>query len=333
MADGTAGKTSKDQPDHGARLQGSSVAPSGLPRVSVLLSTYNGASYLRSQLESLAAQEGVSVHLHARDDGSTDETCAIFLRHHAEFWPELRGLTSGPNLGAAASFMQLLRTAPDADYYAFCDQDDIWLSDKLARAVAALAGEEGPALYCSNMTLVAEDLSVLGVPPPHKDLRFQHLLFENFATGCTIVMNPAARDLINSRPPKADAIIMHDWWCALIIAAMGRVHYDPQPGILYRQHGGNVVGFDAKWGSQTAKKLSRLLRERHSFYPIHAQAAELLRLFTSDLPPHHRVSLERLVASKGSWPRRVAYALSGQIARQRLLDAAVVRGLILASWY
>ena len=302
------------------------------PSVAVLLSTYNGTKFLKEQLESLRAQQGVSVRLCVRDDGSSDDTPAI-LRRYREMWPDLNDVSYGPNLGVAASFLQLLRTAPeDADYYAFCDQDDVWLPRKLARAIKILSSMDGPALYCSNITCVAEDLRMLGTPPPHRDHRFQHLLFENIATGCTLVLNPAARALINSQLPSRN-VVMHDWWCALIVAALGNLYYDPEPSLLYRQHGGNLVGMDANWVVQKAKHAMRLLRERRSFYRIHAQAAELLRLYGSQMPSGHRETLNRLVTSKRSWHARAAYAMSGQIVHRDILGSAVVRGLILADWY
>jgi glycosyltransferase involved in cell wall biosynthesis len=324
------------KPDAGIAMRRQAGAigdsPPEQPSVAVLLSTYNGAAYLQAQLESLRAQEGVTVRLHARDDGSADETCAI-LRRYAEVWPELAGVSSGPNFGPATSFLHLLRTAPDdADYYAFCDQDDVWLSAKLARATAALAGEAGPALYCSSVTCVDDDLRLLGIPPVQADPRFQRLLFENIATGCTVVLNPAARALINCCRPS-QGIIMHDWWCVLVISALGHVHYDPQPNILYRQHGTNTIGLDTNWMAQNLKQVFRLFRERRSFYPIHAQAMELLRLYGGQMPAPYRAHLERLVTSKRSWSARVAYAMSGDIVRRRFLDAAAVRGLTLVGWY
>jgi len=303
-----------------------------VPNVAVLLSTYNGAAFLQAQLESLRVQEDVLVHLYARDDGSSDGTRAI-LQRYGVIWPDLNEVTCGPNLGATASFLQLLLTAPDdADYYAFCDQDDVWLPNKLARAIEVLSGMEGPALYCSNVTCVDEDLRVLGIPPAHSDHRFQHLLFENIATGCTMVLNPTARALITSRLPS-QGVVMHDWWCALIVAALGQVHYDSEPGLLYRQHGGNLVGMNANWIAQKAKHAFRLLRERRSFYKIHAQAAELLNLYGSRMPECYLEPLARLAASKRSWRARAAFAMSGQIVHRDIFGSAVVRGLILAGWY
>lgn len=300
--------------------------------MAVLLSTYNGATYLQAQLESLRAQEHVHVRLHARDDGSADGTCAL-LREYAADWPELADASSGPNLGPAASFMQLLRTAPDdADYYAFCDQDDVWLPEKLARATAELAGETEPALYCSNVTCVGDDLRVLGVPAAHGNPDFEHLLFENIAAGCTIVLNPAARALINSEAPS-QGMVMHDWWSILIIAIFGRVIYDPEPSIFYRQHGANTLGLQANRAAQKMRQVARLVRERRSFYPIHAQAVELLRLFGDRMPAFHRARLERLVSSKRSCLSRAAYAMSRDIVHRHFLDAAALRGLTLVGWY
>lgn len=303
-----------------------------LPGVAVLLSTYNGARYLPEQLASLKAQRGVTLRLHARDDGSTDDTCAI-LRAHAPIWPELATVTSGPNMGAAASFLHLLQSAPDdVAYYAFCDQDDVWMPDKLARGIAALEKKTGPALYCSNMTCVAEDLRPLGVPQAHVDTRLQHLLFENIATGCTIVLNAEARALINSRSPMR-GVVMHDWWCALVLAALGEIVYDPEPSLLYRQHGGNLIGLDANLMVQRVKIAMRLFRDVRAFYSIHAQAAQLLELYAEQMPSPNAAAVERLVASKRSWRSRAAYALSGPVVHRDFAGALVARGLILAGWF
>lgn len=302
------------------------------PLVAVLLSTWNGAKWLEPQLASLAAQTGVATRVIARDDGSTDDTCAILARH-ADRWPDLAGIAPSPNLGPAGSFLRLLRDAPaDADFYAFCDQDDVWMPDKLARAVAMLANQTGPAIYCSAVSCVAADMTPLGVPEPYRDTDFQTILFENIATGCTIVLNPAARALINAHPPSR-GVVMHDWWVTLVIAALGRVIYDPEPSLFYRQHGGNSVGVSASAISQHWNQARRLLRKARSFYPIHAQAAELLRVHGDAMPPEPRIRLERLVASKRAPASRLAYALSRQIKRRRLPDALMVRLLVAAGWY
>ena len=120
-----------------------------MKRVNVLLSSYNGEAFIEEQLQSVAAQEGVTTNIIVRDDGSTDGTRDILDR-----WQESGKLTwyGGDNIGWSDSFMHLLVHAPEADYYAFCDQDDIWMPDKLKVAVEHLERHpDTPTLYCSNL--------------------------------------------------------------------------------------------------------------------------------------------------------------------------------------
>ncbi len=301
------------------------------PVVAVLLSTYNGAAFLAEQLESLARQEGVSVLLHARDDGSNDDTCAI-LRSQAARWPNLAEISQSPNIGVTRSFMDLLRTAPEADFYAFCDQDDCWFDDKLTAATRMLAGSEQPAMYSSNVMLADAALNPLGPAPANGDTRFEHLLVENIAFGCSTVLNRAARDLVLEREPGEGAV-MHDWWCALVVSAFGRLIYDPAPRLLYRQHGGNAVGQTLGRAAQIASEVRRFLRDARSFYRPHAQAAEFEARWGERLASEQRRLLRDFIASKASLPARARYALSGPVIRKRPLDALVARALILAGWY
>ena len=287
------------------------------PVVAVLMSTFNGEAFLEAQLDSLRTQTGVEVRLHVRDDGSTDGTVALLTAMRSG-GRSSAGLRSGPNLRPAASFLELLRTAPDdAEYYAYCDQDDVWRPGKLARAVEALAAEARPALYCSNVTCVAEDLTVLGVPRENGDARFQHLLFENIAYGCTTVMNRAARDLIMSRMPER-GVVMHDWWCALVVAAFGRVIYDPSRMSSTGSTGATRSAPDANLVTQTLSQAAIFLRNPGGSYRIHGQTTEFLRLFRADLTSDHRARVERLVHSKTSLLRRARYAISGEIVRSHL---------------
>jgi glycosyltransferase involved in cell wall biosynthesis len=302
------------------------------PRLAILISTYNGEAFLTAQLDSLLAQTGVEVEVFARDDGSSDATLGI-LAGYARHWPQLANPITGPNLGPAASFMSLLAAAPDGfDGYAFCDQDDVWLPDKLARALAALSEADGPALYCSRVMCVDAALRPLGPAPIKSDGRFAHLLFENIAFGATVVMNAKAAALVRSRPP-ARGVIMHDWWCALVVSAFGSVIYDERPGLLYRQHGDNQIGQSPSRLGEWVRLARVFARSPSRFYPIHAQAAEFLRLFGVDLDPDDRRLAQALVTSKRCAAARMAYAASGKIVRADRLGGFVARGLIAAGLY
>jgi glycosyltransferase involved in cell wall biosynthesis len=303
------------------------------PRVAVLLSTYNGEAFLAAQLDSLRAQQGVQVEVFARDDGSTDATLEI-LAGYARWWPQLAAPMTGPNLGPAASFLTLLGgEMAGFDGFAFCDQDDIWLPDKLARAVSRLQDSVGaPTLYCSRVMCVDRSLRPLGPAPIKRDGRFAHLLFENIAFGATVVMNAAARDRVRSRPPASGAI-MHDWWCALVVSAFGSVIYDEHPGLLYRQHGDNQIGQSASRLGEWVRLARVFARAPRRFYPINAQAAEFMRLFGDDLAPGDRWLAQALVDSKRSAAARIAFAASGEIVRADVLGAAVARLLIATDLY
>ena len=112
----------------------------GLPFVSVLMSTYNGEKYIREQIESILNQKKVKVHLLIRDDGSQDSTIEI-VKEYANKYPNV-SVYAGKNIGIGNSFMELLRNAPEADYYAFADQDDVWLDGKLERAIELIKATE-----------------------------------------------------------------------------------------------------------------------------------------------------------------------------------------------
>ena len=302
------------------------------PRIAVLLSTFNGAPWLAAQLDSVAAQDGVDIEIFARDDGSRDNSREI-LAGYAGRWPRLAETSPGPNLGPAMSFLSLLAAAPEGfDGYAFCDQDDVWLPQKLARAIRTLAGMDGPALYCSQVMCVGDDLAPLGPAPVKDDPRFEHLLFENIAFGVTVVMNAAAARLVRSRPPE-QGVIMHDWWCALLVSAFGEVIYDSEPGVLYRQHGGNEVGQGVSRIAELARQGRRLRRDPGRFWPAHAQAREFQRLWGEDLAPPRRALVQAFVDSKRSLGARLAYAAGGPILRERLADALVARALVAVGLY
>lgn len=222
-----------------------------MEKVIVLLSTYNGGKYLSEQLDSLVAQKGVDVGILVRDDGSTDTTLSIL-----DEWQE-KGLLSwyrSGNIGPGKSFMDLLKRAPSGAYYAFCDQDDVWLPEKLHLTMEKMkaveeANPDKPVIVHTDMHVVDEKLEMIhesfwrssGLRPDV--LRtFPYLCVCNSVNGCTILMNSDARELILEKYVEQDLII-HDVISALTVAYNGGViDYIEIPTVLYRQHSSNVVG-------------------------------------------------------------------------------------------
>jgi glycosyltransferase involved in cell wall biosynthesis len=215
-------------------------------RVAILLSTWNGAPYLPEQLNSFLRLNGPSWRLYWRDDGSDDRSADIVRAFAAADGngKVVECLDNRGRIGITASFLSLLRRAPSDSLVAFADQDDVWLPEKLARGVAALAGagERVPALYCARQSLVNAALKPIRISARYAEPPgFPQALTQNIATGCTVMLNQAAVRLIAaSREPE---VTLHDWWAYLVVtAAGGRVLIDDEPTVLYRQHGGNAVG-------------------------------------------------------------------------------------------
>jgi len=297
------------------------------PRVAILLSVFNGERYLPAQLASLLAQTHRFWHLYWRDDGSADRSAALMRAFAAG--PAAGRVIEVPGLasrqGAARSFLSLLAAAPPSDPVAYADQDDVWLPDKLARALAALAAvpAEAPAIYCARQTLVDANLARLGLSSPFsRPPGFPAALTQNVVTGCTAMLNPTAAALVaNSHPP---ASTLHDWWSYLVVAAAGgRVIADPEPAVLYRQHGGNMIGAPDHWLQRAIGALSRGPR------PFMAKLREHVAALNAEpdlLSPEAARALAIIAAALAAppWRRLPALAVPG-LLRQTPLETALFR--------
>ena len=226
--------------------------------VAILLCTFQGERWLPEQLESLRAQTHDDWTLTVSDDGSTDATVRI-VRDFAARVPQPVHITQGPQRGHAANFLTLsasLAHAAPAPYYAWCDQDDVWYPEHLARALDALRAQEAarPALYCSRTRWVREDgQQALGLSSDwRRPAGFRHALAQCLAGGNTMVFNEAARQLL-VRAGVAE-VPAHDWWLYLLLTGCGgQLVFDRVPSLDYRQHTGNLMGRNRGWRAQWAR--------------------------------------------------------------------------------
>lgn len=216
-----------------------------MKQVAVIISTYNGEQFIEQQLNSLFNQLDVQLTIFVRDDCSSDSTQDI-LRRYSDKITLIEN--TGSNLGVGNSFMESLYTVGDSfDFYAFCDQDDIWLENKLFTAVSKILEKTVPALYCSNQTLVDKDLNVIGERyKSDPNTSYLQILNNNKLTGCTMVWNKELQKVLidpENRPSyKLLNVRIHDVWVAMVASVIGIIVYDPKSYILYRQHENNVVG-------------------------------------------------------------------------------------------
>ncbi|MEQ1582076.1 MAG: glycosyltransferase family 2 protein [Steroidobacteraceae bacterium] len=205
--------------------------------VSIVLCTYNGSRFLSEQLDSLFAQTYPHFEIVAVDDASTDETVAV-LKRYAAREARLRIVVNPANLGFARNFERALGLSRGA-LIAPCDQDDIWLPEKIESLLAAI---EGHAMAYCDSTLVDEHAAPLGHTlsrvVPMRDLDDPlPLAFGNCVSGHAMLFR---RSLLERALPMPSGFY-HDWWLATVAAATGGIRFCDRSLVLYRQHGGNVT--------------------------------------------------------------------------------------------
>lgn len=283
--------------------------------VCVLLSTYNGEKYLEEQLNSLIKQEGVELRILVRDDGSKDRTHEILDK-----WQKGNKLIwyRGENIGFAKSFIDLLKNAPKADYYAFCDQDDIWLPEKLKNSINKLKLLPcGPQLYCSNLFIYRDGKNegVLWKNIPKIDL--YRGLVKNIATGCTIVCNNLLRDIVIQNYPHS--VKYHDFWLYHTALLFGDVYFDQNAYIYYRQHKKNTIG--AKY-----RKIDRLQSRLKSLKTIKRQnyredeANQLLIVYGNLISKEQRKVIDKIAHYKKTLINRLSLLFSCKYVMYNSVD-------------
>ena len=301
--------------------------------IQVLMSTYNGEKYLREQIDSILMQDcekkGVAkLRLLIRDDGSKDSTREI-LAEYASRYPGQVSWYQGENKGVIQSFFDLIKKSDDGiDYYALADQDDYWLENKLRvgmEALEALPAGKKPYLYCCKTKPVDEELRELKSQIKRPPMRpgFANALVENIVPGCTTVMNSALRNMVKKNSPKYT--VMHDWWLYLVASCFGRVVYDEDSYICYRQHGGNQVGSNVSKWRELMDRVQRFQGNRRN---ISHQLEEFLRIYGGY--KSSRIALaQELLASRKSFPKRWKLVHSGIIYRQRKNDNRIFKIILL----
>ena len=263
--------------------------------ITVLMGTFNGDKYVGEQLDSLLNQTMLPDRILIHDDRSTDETLTI-LEDYQRAYPGLidvivNEVNSG---GSGCNFMSMMTTVRD-DYLMLCDQDDVWLPDKIQKSydkiteMEAQWGADVPCLMHSDLQVVDEDLT-----PEASSFRestfanydrttLRDQLIQNTATGCTIMYNRALADLVTRDPHH---MVMHDWWISLIAAAFGHMGHIDDCTILYRQHTQNQIGVtDMRTWRYKLTRLFNPDQVKADIAKTYPQARQFLDFFSDKLDP------------------------------------------------
>ena len=282
----------------------------GKPSVTVVMSTYNGEKYFEEQIDSIESQRNVRVSLIIRDDGSTDGTLEL-LDKVSSHYGNIR-IIQGQNLGYANSFLNALRFVPVSDYYAFADQDDVWLPTKLEAAVKTI--EQKKCLYASSLTLVDQNINVIG-EKKYKGYRdgIGSILSRNRIAGCTIVFDSY---LCHYFKDRVDEIISyntfnygHDGWILLYAKILNlKIYVDNRSFILYRRHQTTVTSERRGIKKRVQNELKIFTNNDNYRIKISKYLLEKERPVKYD-----RETLELITSYKNKLGKRLRLLLSGRI--------------------
>lgn len=267
--------------------------------VSIVMATYNGEKYLKEQIDSILSSTYQEFELYIVDDGSSDTTMSI-LEYYKEKYPDKICIKQNEtNLGVALNFLNAASNTR-SDYIMFCDQDDVWRKDKIAktlkrvRQMEAQFGKDLPIAVFTDACVVDSRLNVLHesffrssrLNPELIDL--PHLLMENKLIGCTVMVNQAVRRILQSNPLPKKARF-HDGWLGLIAASFGKIGFIKESTLLYRQHSANVVG-DQGFFSYIINRVRNIGSQRRALEALYIQADEFASMY-QDLMDRRRLEI------------------------------------------
>lgn len=295
--------------------------------VIILLSTYNGEKYIEEQLQSIFAQTyWPHCKLFVRDDGSKDGTVSVLKKYEQQ---GMLSLECGENIGFVRSFFWLINNAPDADYYSFADQDDVWNADKVERAVkmledAASEDSQKPQLYFSDYDFYTADMQYIGCRKTKgNEPTFYESLTDCRAAGFTTVINSKFLAVLKKFPPEN--IYYHDYFMYMLSFCITKPIYERVPTAKYRRHGNNESI------SLQEKRRLFLWRLKNFLFTSDSKFANMYKVLEySDVPllEEYKKTLH-LFTGKRTVAVQLKKLLFPKRLRQKLIDELALRFLFL----
>lgn len=262
---------------------------SNMAKIDIVMTSYNGETYIKEQIESILRSECQDFTLSIYDDGSTDETMDIIKEYEREYPDKIKAVKNKVNLGVTLNFLEGIKNTK-AKYIMLCDQDDVWKANKIGNTLEKMQELEEenkkdtiPLAVFTDGEVVGQDLELMNpsfFDASHLDpekTQLSRLLMENKLIGCTVMINATIREVLSNNPlPKYARF--HDGWIALIASTMGEIGYLDESTLLYRQHENNVVG-NIGFLSYTKDRVTSLSKQRSALIKSQLQAREFYELY------------------------------------------------------
>lgn len=301
-------------------------------KIQILMSTYNGEKFLREQLDSFIELENFEeIKVLVRDDGSTDNTLAILNQYKLKYGFDI---VEGINVGINASFYELLNMADlSCEYFALCDQDDVWIKNKLVLAKEYLMKYYNePALFGSKSELVDSSLKIMGETiTPIYGIGFYNAMIQNVIPGHTQVMN---RKLIYKlqQTKNIEGISVIDWWIYLVASGVGKIVYSDKCTVKHRQHERNSVGYKVNCFKKLKKRLIRVIRGECII--ISRQIALFYENYKSDIIKDEYIDeIEKYFINQKNIFKKINYIVSKKVFRQSKIETMIFDFLYMIGRY
>lgn len=296
------------------------------PKVIICMSTYNGEKYVKEQLESLLNQTYKNIEIYVRDDGSKDNTVSILEEYEKQ---NKIHFIKGKNVGVVGSFYECLKiTYDNGEYFAYCDQDDKWHSDKIERAIKKLEEkkEEIPLLYFSEFNYCDESLNFVNKSNLNKKgTSFENSIVECISFGIAEVFNKKLAEKILES--GTENICFHDWWAYMIAAGLGKVIYDDEATVEYRRTGSNVSPSGKAGIKLQIYRVKKFMFGKY-FRNIRVQIDKYKNLFYKELKDKNKKVID-LFSVKYSFVNSIRKVFYPKMFRQNIVDEIMCRVLFL----
>ena len=263
--------------------------------VSIVMATYNGAHYLEEQIESILANTYEDWTMEICDDGSTDRTLSIIERYQELYPNKIKFHPNEEKLGVTRNFLEGAMRA-NGEYVMFCDQDDVWLPEKIEKTLKFMKEREKLSVKNTPIAVFTDAKVVDGAlrninssfyaynKLDTKKIDLPHLLVENKMIGCTTMINRGILDKIIEFPNFAR---YHDWWIALIAAVFGEIAFLNESTMLYRQHSKNMVGSQSFF-AYVIDRIKNIKKQKENLIKTEKQAWEFCEIYKKYLLEEQR---------------------------------------------
>lgn len=290
-----------------------------LKKVNVILSTYNGEKYLSEQLQSLLNQTYRNITIFIRDDGSTDKTLEIINEYKNKcengidicLYEDSEG-----NIGYVKSFLKAIRNSPKADYYAFCDQDDFWLPNKIELAVNALKKKEKKGnclIYSSAYCVCDEKLQIMSAghtPTPMSELsvgKSLSLYDGGWLLGFTLVINNVLKE--KAFDNSVEKMYSHDIWVQAVAAGMkGDLIIGEQVSVYFRRHSNTTSIAESNVNQSFVEawkyRLKELLGNGELFTRLNDGIESYLQVYKANLTSKEDILFAKRFSKSEGWGAR-----------------------------